>query len=180
LVAVGGSARFWELDEKVLNEAIEQIAAKRPAGSLLIASSGRTKRSTREELKRLAGAPNAAAVPDFPRFATLLREADEIYVTADSVSMISEAAMSGKPVGLIPIRRTRAGRVVEALYERPTGKAVLPDFRNYWAMLNRAHLVGTVKEPVAAEIEDTIEDAADAVRLLFCVGQHAATPASDP
>lgn len=179
LVAVGGSARFWELDSKALNEAIEQIAAKRPTGSLLIASSGRTKSSTREELERLARVRNAAAVKDFPRFATLLREADEIYVTADSVSMISEAAMSGKPVGLIPIRRTGAGRVVEALFERPTGKAVLPDFRNFWAMLDRARLMGTVTEPVAADTADTIEDAARAVRSLFLLGQLAPMEASD-
>ncbi len=48
-------------------------------------------------------APTAACVDREVRYAVLLADADAHFVTADSVSMISEAIMTGKPVGLIAV-----------------------------------------------------------------------------
>ena len=50
-----------------------------------------------------------------PRYLCLLQDADEIHVTADSVSMLSEAIFTGKPVGMIPIRPALRGTVSHAL-----------------------------------------------------------------
>jgi hypothetical protein len=121
-------------------------------------------------LAELVRGPDEAVVEHFPRFGTLLRESDEIYVTADSVSMISEAILSGKPTGIIPIKRSLRGRLVDVLWERPLGRSTFPDFRNFWRLLAQAGLAGTVELPVASQVCDTVARAADAVRSLLASG----------
>ena len=170
LVAVGGSARNWELDHDALIQAAEKLRAKHPQGSIIVATSARTPRSTRELLATLFTAANEPVVEHFPRFGTLLRECDEIFVTADSVSMISEAVLSGKPMGVIPIKRSLRGRIIDAVYERPFGRATFPDFRNFWRVIHDAGLVGTVELPVKSQVCDTVAEAADTVRSLVCSG----------
>lgn len=167
LVAVGGPARHWELDHCALAEAIATIGAKSPSGSLIVCTSPRTRPSTRRLLRRIVTGERAAIVEHFPRFAVLLATADEIYVTADSVSMISEAALTGKPVGLIPIRRSVRGQLSHWLWERPLARRSLPDFGDFWELLHREKLVGTVELPVAAQVCDTVESAVTAVRSLI-------------
>jgi mitochondrial fission protein ELM1 len=170
LVAVGGPARHWELDEAALSRAIQAIQDKRPAGSLIVAVSPRTRASTRRRLERLAAGPRAVVIEHFPRFGTLLAESDEIYVTADSVSMLAEAALTGKPVGMIPIQQSFRGFLSKWLLERPFGYRCLPNFRNFWDLLDRHGVVGTVELPVASQVCDTVERAADAVRSLLPPG----------
>jgi len=169
-VAIGGSARHWQLDHAALAQAIRTLQAKQPNGSLIVATSARTPIATRRLLSELVSGPNEVVVEHFPRFGSLLRESDEIYVTADSVSMISEAILSGKPTGLIPIKRSLRGVLAETLWERPFGKSTLPDFRNFWRLLDRAGLSGTVELPVASQVCDTVARAADAVRSLIAAG----------
>ena len=169
-VAIGGPARHWRLDHAALKDATQTLQAKQPQGSLIVATSARTPRSTRELLAELVRGPDEAVVEHFPRFGTLLRESDEIYVTADSVSMISEAILSGKPTGVIPISRSFRGRLVDALWERPLGRSTFPDFRNFWRLLAQAGLAGTVELPVASQVCDTVARAADAVRSLLASG----------
>jgi hypothetical protein len=170
LVAVGGPARFWELDHRALTDAISAIREKTPSGSLIIAVSARTRQSTRRLLDELVTPPFEAVVERFPAFAMLLAESDEIYVTADSVSMLSEAILTGKPVGMIPIRRSFRGLLSDWLWERPSGRALPPDFRNFWNLLHRRNLIGTVELPVASEVCDTVDRAASAVRTLLGAG----------
>ena len=170
LVAVGGPARHWQLEDQALTDAVRTLQRKEPRGSLIVATSARTPRSSRRLLSNLVSGPDQAVVEHFPRFPTLLRECDEIYVTADSVSMISEAILSGKPTGLIPIKRSPRGRLVDALWERPFGRTTFPDFRHFWALLARRGLLGTVELPVASQVCDTVADAADAVRSLVAPG----------
>lgn len=167
LVAVGGPARHWQLDHEALGEAVRRLREREPAGSLIVATSPRTSGNTRRFLERLVGVPHEALVDDFPRFGVLLSECDEIYVTADSVSMLSEAALTGKPVGLIPIERSLGGRVSRALWERPFGHATLPDLANFWNRLEASGLVGTAELPLASQVCDTVERAAGAVRALL-------------
>jgi mitochondrial fission protein ELM1 len=170
LVAIGGSARNWELDHDALVEAAQKLRGKRPRGSIIAATSARTARSTHSLLSPLFTRPDERIVEHFPRFGTLLRECDEIYVTADSVSMISEAVLSGKPTGLIPIKRSLRGRIVDAVYERPFAKPTFPDFRNFWRVMEEAGLAGTVELPVKSQVCDTVAEAADAVRALVAAG----------
>ena len=170
LIAVGGPARYWELDEKALVETIHSIRGKRPSGSIIAATSKRTRRKTRQLLKAVLSGENEEVVEHFPSFSTLLAECDEVYVTADSVSMLSEAIVGGKPTGMIPIRRSLRGKLTGWLWEKPFGKAAFPDLANFWALLRRHRLIGTVDLPVVAQVCDTVEQAANAVRSLFAPG----------
>jgi mitochondrial fission protein ELM1 len=174
-MAIGGPARFWELDHAVLRQAISALQHKTPAGSLIVAVSHRTRRETGELLAALLTGPREALINSFPRFGTALADCDEVYVTADSVSMISEAVLSGKPTGLIPIRRSFRGLMSLWLYERLLGRSAHPDFANFWKQLKRDGLLGTVDRPVASQVGDTVECAADAVRRIITGDKDAET-----
>jgi hypothetical protein len=174
-VAVGGPARFWELDHPALREAVSAIRGKAPAGSLIVAVSHRTRRRTRDLLDGLLTGAGEAVIDSFPRFGTVLADCDEVYVTADSVSMISEAILSGKPMGTIPIRRSFRGLLSLWLYERPLRRSTHPDFANFWNQLERDGLIGTVDRPVTSQVSDTVERAAEAVRKIVIGDQGAAT-----
>lgn len=165
LMAVGGPARHWRLDHNALAAAAKALRSKK-GGSLIVATSPRTTRKTREFLIKSITGSREALVDDFPRFAALLAESDEIHVTADSVSMISEAVLSGKPVGLIPIANSARGMISRWLWERPFGGRSLPDFRNFWRLLDHERLVGTVENPIGSRVPDTVERATIAVRDL--------------
>lgn len=177
LVAIGGPARHWEVDHQALTRAIKLIQHKLPEGSLIAVSSNRTTSSTRKLLDRLLTGSNEAIVERWPAFGTLLVDSDEIYVTADSVSMLSEAVLTGKPVGMIPIRRSFRGKLSQWLWERPTGRRTFPDFGNFWKYLEQRKLIGSVERPVACQVSDTVERAANAVRSLFFVGDAGARSA---
>lgn len=165
LIAVGGPARHWELDEAALAAAIQQLSGNR--GCLIVATSPRTPQRTKRLLQKLVSGANTALVADFPRFGTLLSRCQEIFVTADSVSMISEAVLTGRPVGIISIRRSFFGKLSHWLWERPLGRRTKPDLRNFWSMLESRQFAGTVDLPVAAQVCDTVQRAADAVRSLL-------------
>ena len=170
LVAVGGPARHWQIDHTRLERAIRILRRKASEGSIVVATSSRTPPATRRRLQGFVQGPREVVVDEFPTFATLLRECDEIHVTADSVSMLSEGVLAGKPVGMIPIRRSVPGIVSHWLWERPTRRATIPDLRNFWRMLFRRGLVGTVELPVASQVCDTVDRAARAVRSLLAPG----------
>ena len=177
LLAVGGPARHWRLDHHALADAIRMIRAKDNAGSLIAVASNRTTPATRRLLERLVTGPRSAIVEDFPAFGVLLVVSEEIYVTADSVSMLSEAVLTGKPVGMVPIKRSLRGQISHWLWERPTGRRTLPDFRNFWNLLRREKLIGTVQHPVVAQVSDTVDRATNAVRSLFSGGDVGGGPA---
>ena len=170
LIAVGGPARHWQLDHAALGRAIRILRAQEQTGSIIVATSPRTDRRSHDFLKRSVRGANEIVVEDFPRFAVLLEKADEIHVTADSVSMISEAILTGRAVGVIPIKRSLRGLLTEWLFERPLGRRSLPDFPNFWDLLGQRRLVGTVELPVASQVCDTVERAAHAVRSLLAPG----------
>jgi len=177
LLAIGGPARHWELDHDQLARAIRLIQHKSPAGSLIAVTSSRTRPATRGLLEQLVTGSHEAIVNDWPAFGTLLAVSDEIYVTADSISMLSEAVLTGKPVGMIPIRRSLRGKLSRWLWEWPTGRRTLPDLTNFWTKLENKKLIGTVEHPIASQVSDTVERAADAVRSLLSAADAGATPA---
>jgi hypothetical protein len=173
-MAIGGPARHWELDHRALRRALRAIRDKQPSGSLIVCTSPRTRPSTRSFLQALLSGEHEVLVDDFPQFPVLLAQCDEVYVTADSVSMVAEAALTGKPVGMIPIRRSLLGRLSHWLWELPFGRRTLPNFRNFWDLLERERLVGTVDLPVASKVCDTVDRAATAVRSLLVAGESVA------
>jgi len=106
-VLLGGSNKAYRLTIHRLGEIADAIAAvlRASGGSALVTPSRRT---GAEGLKlvqdRLAGLPAAIwdGAGDNPYFA-YLSLADAFLVTADSVSMISEAAATGKPVHILEL-----------------------------------------------------------------------------
>jgi uncharacterized protein len=106
-VLIGGSNKAYRLTIRRLGEIADVVAAvlRASGGSALVTPSRRT---GAEGLKlvqdRLAGLPAAIwdGAGDNPYFAYLAL-ADALLVTADSVSMISEAAATGKPVHILDL-----------------------------------------------------------------------------
>ncbi|MGA8399679.1 MAG: mitochondrial fission ELM1 family protein [Stellaceae bacterium] len=106
-VLIGGSNRAYRLGLDRLAQIADMIAAslRETGGSAVVTPSRRTGAEGVTLLrKRLAGLPATIwdMTGDNPYYA-YLAVADAFLVTADSVSMISEAAMTGKPVHVIEL-----------------------------------------------------------------------------
>lgn len=166
LLAIGGPTKYWELDAEGIGSALEALGARagRLGGSVLAIGSRRTP----EDVTALVQARLGERLVTDPavRFPMLMHDADEIFVTADSISMLSEAIQTGKPVGMVPIRLSDKGR--RRLGER---RGSLPhrhrDLRNIWDYLRNEGLVGTVAAPAAGQWNGAaLRTAAAAVRKL--------------
>ena len=106
-VLIGGSNKAYRLGLRRLAEIADAVAAvvRREGGSLLVTPSRRTGAAGLDVMRaRLAGLPAVIwdGTGDNPYFA-YLGLADAFLVTADSVSMISEAAATGKPVHILDL-----------------------------------------------------------------------------
>ena len=106
-VLLGGSNKAYRLTSLRLAAIAESIAEilRKSGGSALITPSRRTGDEGRRLIQqRLAGLPATIwdGTGDNPYFAYLAL-ADTFLVTADSVSMISEAAATGKPVHIFDL-----------------------------------------------------------------------------
>jgi mitochondrial fission protein ELM1 len=106
-VLIGGANKAYRLTLKRLAEIADALAAllSETDGSLLLTPSRRTgERGTAILRARLGSFPGAIwdGNGDNPYFAYLAL-ADALLVTADSVSMISEAAATGKPVHILDL-----------------------------------------------------------------------------
>jgi hypothetical protein len=106
-VLIGGSNRAYRLDLAGLAAVADRIAAilQRSGGAALVTPSRRTGTAGLALLReRLGGLPGAIwdGAGDNPYYA-YLAVADAILVTADSVSMVSEAAATGKPVHIVEL-----------------------------------------------------------------------------
>jgi uncharacterized protein len=104
---VGGSNRAYRLDLRRLGESSETVAraVRRRGGSVVVTPSRRTGPAGVAVLRaRFAGLPSAIwdGSGNNPYFA-YLAVADAFLVTADSVSMVSEAAATGKPVHILEL-----------------------------------------------------------------------------
>ncbi len=104
-VLIGGSNRAYRLDLRRLGEIAEMIAAmlRRTGASAVVTPSRRTgERGLGLLRERLAGLPGSIwdGAGDNPYYA-YLAVADALLVTANSVSMVSEAAATGKPVYIL-------------------------------------------------------------------------------
>jgi len=111
---IGGASRRHRLtpaDGRALGEALAKLSAETGCG-LLITSSRRTPEPSFAALEvALGGAPayiwrGEGANP----YLGFLALADTILVTGDSVSMVSDACASGKPVHILPVTGRRSAR----------------------------------------------------------------------
>ncbi|TMJ57024.1 MAG: hypothetical protein E6G90_04200, partial [Alphaproteobacteria bacterium] len=103
----GGTSKAYRLRMRRLGEIAEALAAilQSDGGSVLLTASRRTGASGLALLRRRLAGFSAAiwdGSGDNPYFAYLAL-ADVLLVTADSVSMISEAAATGKPVHILAL-----------------------------------------------------------------------------
>jgi hypothetical protein len=104
-VLIGGSNRSYRLTGARLAEAADQVAdaVRASGGSFLVTPSRRTGPDALAVLQqRLGGVPGEIwdGEGENPYYA-YLAIADAVLVTADSVSMVSEAAATGKPVHVL-------------------------------------------------------------------------------
>jgi mitochondrial fission protein ELM1 len=154
LVSLGGTAPMWRLDLAELRSAL--AALDRPGTTFVIPSP----RTPPEALDLVRAAP-AVLIGDELRYPVALADADEQYVTADSVSMISEAIQSGKPVGIIPVAMDARGR--RSLGATPEDNENR-DIRRFLDFAVAEGLVGSVAAPRAGKVEDSVSLAVAAVR----------------
>jgi len=106
-VLIGGTSKVYRLTLRRLGEIAEAVAAvlRAQGGSALVTPSRRTGAAGVALIcERLAGSKTVVwdGCGDNPYFA-FLALADAFLVTADSVSMISEAAATGKPVHILDL-----------------------------------------------------------------------------
>lgn len=163
LVAVGGATKYWVLPEERIAAAI-----KAPFDGKVVAVTSR--RTDPAIVERLRSMPVTLVDGASPRFAVLLDRATEIFVTGDSVSMISEAVLAGKPVAIIPIEQDDKGRKKLGAQPQDRGpEARRRDLRRFWNYLIDEGMAGTVSTgPKAAKaVPDPNTTAAEAVRRLF-------------
>ena len=169
LLAIGGATKYWTLP----NERIEDIvSAPRPGKKLIVVTSRRTDPALVARLGEITrGNPDIRLVDGpSPRFAVLMSAADEILVTGDSVSMLSEAVLTGKPVALIPIERDDKGRRALGPEPQETGpSARRRDLRRFWNYLIDEGMIGTIDDGArrAQSVPNPNRIAADAVRRLL-------------
>ncbi|SEI76480.1 hypothetical protein SAMN04244579_01930 [Azotobacter beijerinckii] len=119
---VGGRTGSYSLDAQSARDlSLEACATVRArGGSLLVSTSPRTGSAATEALLAAIDVPSwgyrFGSGEDNPHRA-LLALADAFIVTGDSVAMLSEACMSGRPVAMhpLPLRRHPMQRLVNAL-----------------------------------------------------------------
>ncbi len=167
LLLIGGDQFMWKLPAETVAAAAAEIADK-PGGSVIAVSSHRSRRSVlNAAAAALEETDHGLVWGDFPRYSALLSEADEVYVTADSVSMISDAIATGKPVGLILPEKTSAGWLFYGL-SGLFGRVPVRDVQSFWRGVQEQGLAGTVAEPIAGTMDgNSVATAVAALRKLL-------------
>jgi mitochondrial fission protein ELM1 len=181
LLILGGPTIHWRLVQsevvQVLNSLID--AADRQGGSVLVVGSPRTPPLMLAKVKALLGKARVPAtlVPTEgrPSYGALLASADSLFVTADSVSMVSDAIATGKPVGLMPVRPSLSGRLAMAILDRlrPGRRAFPHDLRYFWERLSNDRLIGTITEPRRADATDVKHAVVERVKAVLNAGSGA-------
>lgn len=166
LLAIGGATKYWSLSAQRVAEAARTL--QQGDGSLIVVTSRRTDPEVVAAVRRTLAPASRLVDGAFPRFPVVLNAADEIFVTGDSVSMLSEAILTGKPVGLVPIEQDDKGRRKLGEAPRDAGpEASRRDLRRFWDYLREEQLIGTVERPIASTVENPVETAARAVREML-------------
>lgn len=169
LIVIGGKTSLWRFDDDVVINAAQilQRRAELRGGSVIAVTSPRTSNSLVSAARTALGVDSVVDGP-FPRYAALLEAADEIHVTGDSVSMLSDAVASGKPVGLIPLEPTTAARLVAFAGDVRGRPFRMRDLNKFWDDLRARGLVGTVEDPRHGTLDASpVETAVAAVRAVL-------------
>jgi mitochondrial fission protein ELM1 len=165
-VLIGGSNRAYRLTLERIAEIAEAIGVcvRRSGGSVVLTASRRTGEEGIALLRqRLAELPASIwdMTGDNPYYA-YLANADAFLVTADSVSMVSEAAATGKPVHIIDL--AGGDRKFDRFHETMHAAGITRPFN------------GEIEDWSYAPLDDTARAAA-ALRVLVSVRQRARSAA---
>lgn len=174
LLLVGGPNLYWRIDEPrllgVLRDMLEE--AEKSGGSVLVTISprtpGRLKLAIAQALDK-SNAPTLLSAPgNRPTYPSLLESADSMLVTADSVSMISDAIWTGKPLAIVPVAKSAVGRVAMALSDwvRPGRRLYPQDLRFFWRALDE---MGVNTRPAIPRLsgQEEIHRVLDRIRPLL-------------
>ncbi len=166
MLAIGGATKYWSLSAEAVADAVTSLQQRE--GSLIVATSRRTDPEVTKAAQAVLAPTSRLTEGPFPRFPVLLNGADEIFVTGDSISMLSEAILTGKPVGLVPIEQDEKGRRKLGDAPQEAGPdARRRDLRRFWDHLREQKMIGTIERPIASKVENPVETAARAVRGLL-------------
>lgn len=172
LLALGGPTKYWELGAEAVESSARALVTRAEAagGSLIAIGSRRTPAPVLDAVRRVIGGSHHKLVEGAsPGFPLLMADADELFVTADSVSMLSEAIQTGKPVGMVPIALSSKGR--RLLDGEGTSRHGRRDLRRVWETLQEGGLVGTVAAPSSGKgSPPSLDMAVAAVRALIADG----------
>jgi uncharacterized protein len=160
-VLIGGDNSVYRLSPARFSALADQLAALARQGfGLMITPSRRTGADIDEMLRtRLRGLPAAIwdGSGDNPYFG-MLGLADAIIVTADSVSMVSEAAATGKPVHVVALE---GGSAKFARFHRAMAEAgITRPFHgeigqwSYAAPDDNARAAGVIRERLASRLAE--------------------------
>jgi mitochondrial fission protein ELM1 len=161
LLTVGGPTLFWEIDELALAHTLAGLieVAREEGGSVLVTTSPRTPARIRSAIAKTLAAADAPVLLTgpgrSPAYAELVAAADSIRVTADSVAMVSDAVWTGKPIALVPLRKSALGRTVMAIMDRlRPGRRLYPrDLRFFWQALAEIGVTQRLGRPRTAPEE---------------------------
>lgn len=167
ILALGGNSNFWRLPPGLVVEAVRKLQSR--PGGLIIAPSRRTPATVLRGVREIIAPSTRMLDGPKPRFAVAMGQADEVYVTADSISMISEAITLGKPTGIVPdaIESVRLCYRHSILpWKAGMLRGRLSGLRRFWAALTDLNLLGTIDQPGTGDPIDSLSIAVPAVRAL--------------
>lgn len=165
LLLVGAPIKYWDLTPARIASTVSSLAERSNAagGSLMVSGSPRTPDAllvaASESL--IAARYGWMSSSRSGGMAAMVAAADELIVTGDSMSMATEAILTGKPVGIVPLDLSRKGRrrLGNAPAEERSGSK-RRDMRRFWARLWDNDIAGTVRNPRAAAVNSSAAAAA--------------------
>ena len=171
LLMLGGDTRHWTLRPRAIANVTARLAHRvhKESGSLIVVRSARTSDEVLDAIEsrlEVAECEWRVVRHDFPRFAVLLNDADALFPTGDSVSMISESVITGKPVGIVPVEMKWFGRLTLGSERKMRGNRTR-DLRRFWNYLQDNEIAGTVDNPRASDMPNPVIAAGREVRALL-------------
>jgi uncharacterized protein len=119
LIALGGSSKRHQWNASKVLHSIQQIAEQNLHADIILTTSRRTPSDFLAQLKQHAFAQQLQIFPveETPQgwIFEEMQKAEAVWVTEDSVSMIYEALTAGCKVGVIPMDRLKADRIVKSV-----------------------------------------------------------------
>jgi mitochondrial fission protein ELM1 len=118
MILIGGPSKHHGWDDVPLFDAIYEVVRAQPELAWTVADSRRTPREFFDTLASLRlnveMMPHARTAPDW--LPARLLEAEEVWATVDSVSMVHEAVTARARTGILPVpARRKRGRVYGAI-----------------------------------------------------------------